>query len=51
MTDTALVELAPLLKEIARKRVSDVREALLRLKNQMVEQLTRGITNPVMTLD
>ena len=51
MTDTALEELGPLLKEIVRKQVSDVREALRRFRDQMIEQLERGVTNPVMTLD
>jgi len=51
MTDTALEELTPLLKEIVRKQVADVRVALRKFRDQMVEQLQRGITNPVMSLD
>ncbi len=51
MTDTALEELGPLLKEIVRKQVPDVREALRMFRDQMIEQLERGVTNPVMTLD
>ena len=51
MTDTALEELGPLLKEIVRKQVADVRDALRRFRDQMMEQLEKGITNPVMTLD
>jgi CTD small phosphatase-like protein 2 len=51
MTDTALDELGPLLKEIVKKQVLDVREALRRFRDQMMEQLERGVTNPVMTLD
>jgi CTD small phosphatase-like protein 2 len=51
MTDTALEELGPLLKEIVKKQVPDVRDALRRFRDQMIEQLERGITNPVMTLD
>jgi CTD small phosphatase-like protein 2 len=51
MTDTALEELGPLLKEIVRKQVPDVRVALRRFRDQMMEQLEKGISNPVMTLD
>jgi CTD small phosphatase-like protein 2 len=51
MTDTALEELGPLLKEIVRKQVGDVRVALRRFRDQMIEQLERGIANPVMSLD
>ncbi len=29
----------------------DVREALRKFRDQMIEQLERGVTNPVMTLD
>jgi len=51
MTDTALEELGPLLKEIVRKQVPDVREALRKFRDQMIEQLERGVSNPIMTLD
>lgn len=51
MTDTALEELGPLLKEIVRKQVSDVRVALRRFRDQMIEQLEKGIANPIMSLD
>ena len=51
MTDTALDELGPLLREIVRKQVPDVRIALRRFRDQMIEQLEKGITNPIMTLD
>jgi CTD small phosphatase-like protein 2 len=51
MTDTALEELGPLLKEIVRKQVPDVRVALRKFRDQMMEQLEKGISNPVMTLD
>jgi CTD small phosphatase-like protein 2 len=51
MTDTALVELSPLLKQIVKKQVGDVREALRRLKDQMIEQMEQGVTNPVLSLD
>lgn len=37
MTDTALEELAPLLKEIVKKQVNDVREALRQFRQQMIE--------------
>lgn len=51
MTDTALEELGPLLKEIVRKQVPDIRDALRKFRDQMMEQLQRGVSNPVMTLD
>ena len=51
MTDTALDELGPLLKEIVRKQCPDVRIALRRFRDQMIEQLEKGITNPIMSLD
>jgi len=37
MTDTALEELGPLLKEVVRKQVSDVRVALRMFRDQMIE--------------
>ena len=51
MTDTALDELGPLLKEIVKKQVKDVRVALRKFRDQMIEQLEKGITNPTMSLD
>ena len=51
MTDRALEELAPLLKEIVVKNVSDVRDALRRFRDQMLEQIAKGITNPKLSLD
>lgn len=33
MTDTALTELAPLLKEIVKKQVNDVRDALRKFRD------------------
>jgi hypothetical protein len=33
MTDTALTELAPLLKEVVKKKVDDVREALRKFRD------------------
>lgn len=49
--DTALSELAPLLKEIVKKQVSDVRDALRKFRDQMLEQISKGIVNPQLTLD
>jgi hypothetical protein len=46
MSDTALSELAPLLKEIVKKNVSDVRDALRKFRDQMLEQISKGIQNP-----
>ena len=37
MNDTALLELAPLLKQIVQKNVKDVREALRKFRDQMLE--------------
>jgi CTD small phosphatase-like protein 2 len=37
MSDTALLELAPLLKQIVQKSVKDVREALRKFRDQMLE--------------
>lgn len=39
MSDTALFELAPLLKQIVEKKVKDVREALRKFRDQMIEQI------------
>jgi hypothetical protein len=33
------------------KRVPDVREALRKFRDQMLEQIAKGITNPQLTLD
>jgi len=38
-SDTALLELAPLLKQIVQKNVKDVREALRKFRDQMLEQI------------
>lgn len=46
MSDTALSELTPILKEIVKKEVGDVREALRKFRDQMIEQISKGITNP-----
>lgn len=56
-SDTALLELAPLLKrkslfnlltpvEIVEKKCKDVREALRKFRDQMIEQIQKGVTNP-----
>lgn len=49
--DQALIELAPLLEEIAKKQVRDVREALKQFRDQMIEQMNQGIRNPQLKLD
>ena len=65
-SDTALHELAPLLKrkcnkfyysdalfcqtEIVEKKVKDVREALRKFRDQMLEQIQKGVTNPQLCL-
>jgi CTD small phosphatase-like protein 2 len=51
MSDTALSELAPLLKEIVKKQVGDVRDALRKFRDQMLEQISKGIQNPQLSLD
>jgi len=43
MSDTALFELAPLLKQIVEKKVKDVREALRKFRDQMIEQIQKGV--------
>lgn len=48
--DNALQELMPLLKEIATSEVEDVRTALSMYRQQMLEQLSKGIENPKLTL-
>ncbi len=49
--DTALEELAPLLKEIAKKRVPDVRDALSEFSLQMCEQNELGVEHYQLSLD
>jgi CTD small phosphatase-like protein 2 len=51
MNDTALSELAPLLKQIVKKSVPDVRDALRKFRDQMLEQISKGVTNPQLSLD
>ena len=42
--DIALMELLPILKEIAIKKADDVRKALQELKSQMREQAEMGLS-------
>lgn len=51
MSDTALSELAPLLKEIVKKQVNDVRDALRKFRDQMLDQISKGIQSPHLSLD
>jgi CTD small phosphatase-like protein 2 len=44
--DTALAELTPILTEIARKNVKDVRVALKKFREQMIKNIEDGIENP-----
>jgi hypothetical protein len=34
-----------------KKQVSDVRDALRKFRDQMLEQISKGIVNPQLTLD
>lgn len=43
VNDTALSELTPILKEIVKKNVPDVRMALRMLRDQMIEQISKGV--------
>ena len=36
--------------EIVEKNVSDVREALRKFRDQMLEQIQKGVTNPQLSL-
>ena len=36
--------------EIVEKKVKDVREALRRFRDQMLEQIQKGVTNPQLSL-
>jgi len=49
--DTALLELAPLLTEIAGKKVGDVRVALRKFRDQMLENIEKGCDNPHLNLN
>ncbi len=50
-SDNALEELAPLLKEIVVRGVTDVRDALRCFRIQMMDQVQRGILKPKLTLE
>jgi len=50
MTDNALLELLPLLKEIAMKKGRDVRKALKSFRDQMMKAIARGESNPHLNL-
>lgn len=45
--DDALKELIPLLLEISKKKVNDVREALKKYKTQMIKQINMGIIKDI----
>lgn len=49
--DTALQELLPILIQIAKKGVSDVRTALRELKEQMIKEILKGNPNPHLNLN
>jgi len=40
----------PIALEIVEKRVEDVREALRRFRDQMIEQIKKGVQNPQLSL-
>ena len=48
--DTALIDLIPVLKEIALKNVSDVRKALRKVRDTMIRLYVQGDTNPYYTV-
>ena len=48
--DTALLELMPILKGIANKKYDDVRQALKMLKEQMIDNMKKGVENPHLNL-
>ncbi|CAG9320127.1 unnamed protein product [Blepharisma stoltei] len=50
MTDNALLELLPLLKEIALKKGRDVRKALKSFRDQMMRAIARGDSSPHLNL-
>jgi CTD small phosphatase-like protein 2 len=49
--DTALNELLPILVQIAKKGVQDVRVALRELKEQMIKEILKGNPNPHLNLN
>lgn len=50
-SDVALTKLAPLLEEIVKKKVPDVRVALSRCKQQMSEQIAKGVKDFSFNID
>ena len=48
--DTALNDLAPILREIAVKNVADVRKALRKVRDTMIRFYVRGDSNPYNTV-
>ena len=49
--DNALNELLPILVQIAKKGVPDVRNALHELKEQMIKEILKGNPNPHLNLN
>lgn len=49
--DTALNELLPILIQIAKKGVNDIRMALKELKDQMIKEILKGNPNPHLSLN
>jgi CTD small phosphatase-like protein 2 len=49
--DTALNELLPILIQIAKKSVNDIRTALKDLKDQMIKEILKGNPNPHLSLN
>jgi CTD small phosphatase-like protein 2 len=50
MSDTALIDLIPLLKDIVIKRVKDVRKTLKKFRDTMMRLFLKGDQNPYETL-
>ena len=48
--DTALYDLIPVLKEIAVKKVNDVRKALRKIRDTMIRFYVKGDSNPYNTV-
>ena len=51
INDTALKELSPILVEISKKQVRDVRAALKMLREQMIQQIQNGVEKPILRLE
>ena len=49
-SDTAVLELGPLLVAIAESNIDDVRDALKLFRLHMLEQMAKGIMNPTQHL-